>query len=665
MKNLMIVFLSFMLVTSVSEARSKRHKQRMTKKYNGKRNKKPGKNYSFTYDKIWFAHLTPRQQSIYLKTILKLAVQISKSKGKYSFNHPIMSSLLPSAFADEYFENNVISNGYMRPRKTSFEEFFEDMKDNFGELAPPSCPEGQYPCAPYLGLVPGPNGGLPVLACSKDNTASCARKGDIGLLKSTLDGCESNKPSANYCGKLNAEMGRVTNSVQKNVEKWCAYNSGKPWCKAADKAFRDLEKDDVIPPKHEEALSRGNCAKLAAKVAAAKEKKRPEDAERVYNNKFWKDMAKLSRNRKVCSNGVRTDMGVCNVKPDDKNFDLHKVDKYEYKEGENNIEFNKCKERESETRIKRFKDTIENLKRKIRSMEQKLNNNGNFIQINGSGSEVVRRLKEKLKSEKRELEKYKNRLEEEEEKIEQFKKSDDPVEKSKDFFGKDDCTEQTKTPLTIGERGSVDNSDLQNLLDQNENPPSSETTRDKEERLERINNLFKSITGLGFDRFKGTFCKVSKQKPIEFYIPRQEEEPETNNKSLQEVQATNSLHSLQKCVSNLKTVEEVGCSFKAVYSTRGSMLRTASEQNPILVQSKNNPDQCRLIVEHKEIEGTEDEFLRFEKENGVISTRNVSLPKVASQYNIKVYTCHHDKVEIKQTGGDGPEETDDALESSQ
>ena len=95
MRSLLTFFLSLVLMVSVSEARSKKKNQIGKHKVAKRTNKKI---YSFTYDKIWFASLTSKQQIIYLKTVAKLGQQISKVTGKHAFNQSIINSFFPPAF---------------------------------------------------------------------------------------------------------------------------------------------------------------------------------------------------------------------------------------------------------------------------------------------------------------------------------------------------------------------------------------------------------------------------------------------------------------------------------------------------------------------------------------------------------------------------------------
>ena len=128
MKKAIGLLLTILLLTSFAEAR----------KRTANRVKKSKKQYSMTYDKIWFARLTHKQKVTYLKTMANLSKKISRSKRYSSNNNPLLI-FFPHAFAQS---REVISNGYMRT--TTFEDFFNN-KD-FGELQPryrdgkPSCP---------------------------------------------------------------------------------------------------------------------------------------------------------------------------------------------------------------------------------------------------------------------------------------------------------------------------------------------------------------------------------------------------------------------------------------------------------------------------------------------------------------------------------------------
>ena len=335
MKKLLILFLSLSLLTSVSEARSKRKSRSIkfgtasrtaAKKH---RTTKRKKRYSFTYDQIWFASLTSRQQIVYLKTLSRLARQISRVNGKYAFNDLLMNSFFPPVFADssgnicseENIEKNiekcVISNGYMRPRKKDgFNLFFNEKNDitGFQSLLPKrrpggqlGCPEGQQPCAPYLGLD-----GNGKLTCSGDRTDLCGGGDAISNLQKELISCQDKTDT--YCSNLRQEMDTST----KGVETWCNTENqkNKRWCVAAMQA---LEKAKISPaPVETDPFQRGNCKRLADEMVRLKEKNRnsSQAAKAAYNNQFWNDMAFVARN--LCSRSFDETsrvMGVCDVSP--------------------------------------------------------------------------------------------------------------------------------------------------------------------------------------------------------------------------------------------------------------------------------------------------------------------------------------------------------------
>ncbi len=671
MKKSVILFLSLVLMASFVEAKPQTHK------VTGKRSKQSKKAqkqvYSFTYDATWFSYLNSRQQSVYLETMAKLALQIEG--GKYAFNHPLINSLLPPAFAE------VISNGYMR--NTSFLSFFKEQ--DYGELKPicpagetcdpdSGCPGDRRPCAPYLGLVPPPASSgreenkKPVLACSMDSTPDCRERGNMDLLKRTLNECNSERPKSSYCTRLSSEMEKSTAGVQA----WCNSRSSTKYCRAALEALCKTSKKGcsaASAPTAAKIPKTGNCEKLKKEMINLRDKARERMAtgsrsrpSGAYNNKFWRDMGKLTK--RVCPDKTNAGnpkvMGVCNVSPGNDFLQRSEVKKYTKRS--NNTKFGECMGKKRKE-ISKFDDKIKNLENEIEAM--------NKVDPSIGGDQTLDQNKKRAEINLKEQK-----------------------DKRLPSIGEDvqECSEQIKANYhSIGEGRSIDDPEFQSVLGK---LPSGSLSTDDED-------LFKSVTGLSSGVFKKAFCRSSSMETFKRNLRHSiysgsgkiktpkikgEDNGTTHGdrQAKRRKQAINAQLRMAKCLQNLKTVEETGCSVKDVtMGFPGHYLRKASLSNPILVKKKNNPNKCLLVLGHRKMKRQmtvkgkvvmNDGQPVYENADQLEFTGNVNreakwdfvdLNAAASQYNVMHYVCHHDIVSTpgyRQTGGDGPEEAFETAE---
>lgn len=631
MKGLLTLFLSLLLITSVSQARSKR------KSHSKKHRKTINKRYSFTYDQVWFASLTDQQQLVYLKTLKKLADQLSRTSGKYAFDHFIMDSLFPSVFAsgddNVCSESNiskniskcVISNGYIRPNGGSdpFKSFFDSK--NFG-LLKPNCPSGQ-PCAPYLGLVAG---NPPVLTCSPDVTAKC--NGNLSLLTETLTSCKNNKPSAEYCTTLTEEMEKSTESLKA----WCSkVSSNRAVKRACDAALKALEKEKISPaPVETDPFQRGNCKRLADKLISIKQKNRDtrEAGRAAYNNQFWNNMSYVAR--KICSNntaGTSQAMGLCDVSPKVQN-------KYEEEKTleKGDAGFDECKKQ----RIQALEAEFEKNKRKINRQIEIKNQKIKEVKIR---LPTIRNALPEKNAAQRQLEILEgNKAELEQELLDMETDHNSKLLKDKNL--------KCKVTHTIAQN-IPDVSDSKKFNTILRSLKTGDLHKDSGDE-----NVFKSYTGLSSKKFKNTFCKDKNSDQLRNHL-KDISPPEIN--ALQDDDgnyATNALSShkrLKTCLNNLKTMEQAGCKFKLWDGNSIPILEMATSFNPILIQKKNEPNKCRLISSYEEVEKKDElnhhagEYDKIKKDKIVfeaetsrkISTDEHTLEWIAENYNIQAYSC--------------------------
>ena len=659
MKKLVVFLLSVILVTSVVEARSKKSqstkKHGIVKKYKAKQSTK--KVYSFTYDTIWFDSLTSKQQSFYLKTIAKLARQIEG--GKYSFNHPIINSFLSPAFAG----NQTLSNGYIYNKSEGdFRKFFDNK--NFGELDP-TCQGDQRPCAPYLGLV---DGDPPVLACSPNQTKLCSQRGDIELLKRTRQRCKSNKLSESYCRKLEAEIGISI----KRVGAWCGgqRTKGKVYCKAA---LRALTENDLFPPTNaDKALKTGNCKRLADKMV--KNANRPENSSTAYNNKFWRNMGEVAE--QICPSEVTSRipkvMGVCDASPASITYSRDVT----YNKGESG--FDNCQK----GMISKIEETYNEEKEKLNSQIEKMQGAIAEYTLLGTPSNISAENQALITTRKDRLAVMKTRL------------SGLDSKKDKETKEMKEATECTTHQSVEGPIGDIAELEKYGILKKLKiNTPLKNWEK----------SLFKRVTGLDpegnnsdIKGFKYAFCEseeTGKEGMKQFKAklknslktkPTIKAATLTGEERFQ-TQADNSYLRMEKCLDNLKTVEDVGCEFKNVSNSAETYLKRASEGKFILAQDKERPDKCALVLEYKKVvdeitlldsdgqpqrdgrgdvmvEKREVDRLTVEETNpnNLSFVTSLDYKKAGKRYNIIAYTCTH----VRQTGGDA-EVAEDVFRSHQ
>ena len=567
-----------LLITSATELHSK-NKNTQSKdelKY-GTSSKKSLKkqSYSLTYDKIWFASLNRKQQIIYLKTMRKLALQITKDR-KYSSNHPIINSLLSPAFARQ---QRVISNGYMR--NVDFNSFFKDK--NFGKLAP-TCPAKQQPCAPYLGLKKNPSGGLPLLNCSKDNTADC--RGDMDLLRQQINKCKTT--SNDYCNTLNRELREST----KGVNDWCQSFKSISYCQAALKALCETKEmgvenagSSLCPPQEINDLNGRSCQRFKSEMIEQKEKQRTDKEKSVaHNNDFWRDMGNLAK--KICNGNVGDPeiIGICDVKFDNNKYTKKSVYR-EYNRNEKGysqcIENKKKEKREEKTRaITNLTDKLNKQKAAKAALQQE-------IDKHKSDTEFVAEINNKINK----LEKQTSSLEKNiQQTAEQYDKN---IRKLGNHYY-ETCDQSEDVEHIIG-----DTKPLKELSEKILRKLKEGKTLETGEE-----NLFKAVTGIAPPRFKKAFCSKNSQIFNSNNWSLDHEHPvevkhsgDTETEKLKE-QAHAAFLKMRQCKQNLKSAKETGCSFKE--TDDHFIIRAATPETPVMIQDKKT-SRCFLIIDWEQI----------------------------------------------------------------
>ena len=185
----------------------------------------------------------------------------------------------------------------------------------------------------------------------------------------------------------------------------------------------------------------------------------------------------------------------------------------------------------------------------------------------------------------------------------------------------------------------------------------------------RKENLFKKATGLESKTFKRVFCSSEDQEDLKRNL-KKAPEPHLNlngdsaaeaRESAYQTGITNSHRRLKKCLDNLKTVDEAGCSFKLIDFNTAAWLKTASDWNPVLIQNKEEPSKCRLIYKYERVSVTVQEdndtvrnTVNVNKDrfvygtgignDNIHSTIERTAEWVGERYNIQAYSCNHESM---------------------
>ena len=290
---LFLLGLSFNFQHSVAEAKSV------------KKSKSSQKKMSLAYEKVWFANLSSKKQALYLKTMEKLTLKLTRS-GVASLESSYLKFFIDQAEAANRINNGFIFDG--ANDAADYDAFLESL--NLG-VVDPGCTPPEQACAPYTGMICG--GGQAKLACSNDSTPTCVSRGSRDCLQGTLAGCASS--STEYCTTLNRVMRRGT----QGVNAYCTAGSrvGLNFCK---QALAALNNGDVpLPPNADNPPTGADCEEMTRRLAEAKDNNRSAElgAEETgaSNNNFWRNMTGFAQ--QACGHQTVTSttniVGICNV----------------------------------------------------------------------------------------------------------------------------------------------------------------------------------------------------------------------------------------------------------------------------------------------------------------------------------------------------------------
>ena len=139
------------------------------------------------YEGVWFSQLSPKHQRLYLKTVAGLVMKLSSSKVA-QLDASFMGYLIPSLEAAGRINNGFIFDG--SNDRLDFKRFLDSVNLPGSPLDPGCTPPNQM-CAPYLGM--SCLDGTARLVCSPNSTPTCAARGSLECLRTTLAGCGMDK----------------------------------------------------------------------------------------------------------------------------------------------------------------------------------------------------------------------------------------------------------------------------------------------------------------------------------------------------------------------------------------------------------------------------------------------------------------------------------------
>ena len=308
MKKLIIsvfIIFAFGLISTTAMAKSKRRSTQ----------KRP--NYSaLHFDSIWFSRMSHKQQKAYLTTMERLVRKMLRG-GVAHLDDPFVQMFLPFADAAPRINNGFSFEG--NNDDSDFDTFLASI-NVLGTPIDPGCSGSNQVCSPLMGMAcSGSNPGQ--LACSPDSTTTCASRGSIECLHSSLRGCgldHQGRGSAlgtPYCQALH----RVYRRGAEGVATTCATGSFASACGAALRqlAAAGVDTGEAPAPATGPEPTGGDCEAMIAELEAARDNRvgAPEDpAGETRNNDFWRNMRGFAQ--QACGTTVTAAdnmMGLCTV----------------------------------------------------------------------------------------------------------------------------------------------------------------------------------------------------------------------------------------------------------------------------------------------------------------------------------------------------------------
>lgn len=277
---------------------------------------KKNKYSNLVYEGVWFSQLTENQQMVYLKTIERLTMQLTRT-GVANLDSSFLQYFLPYANAAKRINNGFIFDG--ANDGIDYDSFLNGL-NVLGSPIDPGCSGRDQVCAPYLGMVC--SGGTAKLACSPDSTPTCASRGSLDCLRTALSNCGMNEKgqaksgqslsSTEYCKTLDRVMRRGT----ENVEAHCSSGSrsAASYCRQAVARLQGKEIPDS--PKKAKPPTGADCEKMIRTLGNTRDSGsgRHKGDTGAKNNSFWRNMTGFAQ--QACGKTVSSTMnvvGICDV----------------------------------------------------------------------------------------------------------------------------------------------------------------------------------------------------------------------------------------------------------------------------------------------------------------------------------------------------------------
>ena len=261
------------------------------------------------YEGVWFSQLSQKHQRLYLKTVAGLVMKLSSSKVA-QLDASFMGYLIPSLEAAGRINNGFIFDG--SNDRLDFMRFLDSVNLPGSPLDPGCTPPNQM-CAPYLGM--SCLDGTARLVCSPNSTPTCAARGSLECLRTTLAGCgldERGRPQGGglraspFCQKLDEIMKRGTQGVRAHCSQ--GVRASAAYCRQAVARLDGVE----APPREVQKPTGADCEQMIRELAQSRDQAPGYRKRGTKNNDFWRNMTGFAQ--QVCGNSyTRTSkmMGTC------------------------------------------------------------------------------------------------------------------------------------------------------------------------------------------------------------------------------------------------------------------------------------------------------------------------------------------------------------------
>ncbi len=640
MKKLLSILILFVMVLGLNaheaSARSNSRANKRTLKTQTVRKvksvKKSNPYSALRYESVWYSRLSKKQKMTYLKTMETLILKISRS-GVAGVESGFLNLFFPRLEADPRINNGFIFDG--KNDDEDYDAFLETL-EILGSPLDPRCSNDDQLCAPYMGMVCGgnPRGKL---ACSPDSTPTCAVRGNLECLYSSLESCGINKQGNSmsggkktgdpYCVKLDEMFRRGSEGVVTHCS--TRGRASKDYCKDA---LASLQGEEVpaSPELAEEPVNKA-CADLQNKIAQKVErgnKRWDEDKQKSDNNDFWRNLITFASQACGISsyNDALDRYGMC----PEGTIGQPRVDALKRKAGRKTFRrddpgYSSCYVQKSRALDKAYEDGVTRVVQQFANNETRRNQ-----EIRKLGDEKSRKRSELINATECHMDNFED-------------VSADP--------GRPNI--RTEFPI----------SGIESL---------AAKIRGKYDLSREEENKFKAATGMSRDTFEKAFCNNRNYDSFAKVIKGAwrthnrniEGDPSINpaydqDRLTREAQLTVAAHKLDSCVGRLKPNSGTHGSNCRMYTKNnhsalqyGHMLRCASSENPVVSFNKKT-GECMAIYSASKEAGAVDnktgqKSYRYTVKMETEATTDPEYPipnfaKFVQEHDLRVYRCDGDR----------------------